>query len=479
MTTNLLLHKTKDQTATFYRILFVTILFILLSFKIQAQKKVSPVTQSTITSIPLPAGSKQDSRMLYEAAGKSLLQMEAQKLNTNVTAVEVIYIPVQSAFTADSMIKTLTANGWTVSATGNNQKFKLLQKNNQTVLAYFEKKTEINLYFGMVGNIHPVNEAGLNTPSNNGTTTTTPPVQANEPVTASANNNQPITTQQPVQTTNSTPLADGFHFNISNFDDGWTSTVQENWVEVKKGDIKVLLHYPREEEKEYIPQQVDQTKLFWNLLIAPRYSNLNNFELLQYNNSFEPAHFAAGNLTDQNGKTVYVALFSKARSGWIEIITPDRNSFVNHFHVNNPDSYFSEWGALSILAGYNKFAVGPGDLKGKWSNDFSSASSLYNIYTGIYAGATTYASRQTFTFADQKNYDWKIVVAQGVPGATKVDQAESKGIYQLKGNWQITFSNIDKQAKLYNAYFSCIKGARILWLQDVEYGSYTSYGLIK
>lgn len=477
MTTNARLYKTKEQTATFYSFLFIPVLFIMLSFKTQAQKKVSPVLQSAITNISLPAGSKLDKRIITEIAGKGLLQMEAGKLNANINAVEILYLPNASGFSRDSLVNSLTKNEWSVAAIESDNKYALLKRNDRSVLAYLEhKKDEINLYFAELTIGQPATGDAGNT--GNVVQTLPPAVQTTEQ-TIQQTEQIPQQIQQPVQTTSNAPIADGFHFNISNFDDGWTSTVQENWVEVTKGDIKVLLHYPREEEKEYIPQQVDQTKLFWNLLIAPRYSNLTNFELLQYNNSFEPAHFAAGNLTDQNGKTVYVALFSKARSGWIEIITPDRNSFVNQFHVNNPDSYFSEWGALSILAGYNKFAVGPGDLKGKWSNDFSSASSLYNIYTGIYAGATTYASRQTFTFADQKNYDWKIVVAQGVPGATKVDQAESKGIYQLKGNWQITFSNIDKQAKLYNAYFSCIKGARILWLQDVEYGSYTSYGLIK
>ncbi len=457
--------------------------FALFVFSATAQKKVLPVTQSAITSMQLPAGSKQDTRMLYEAAGKSLLQTEAQKLNTTVSAVEIIYIPVQSAFTADLMMKALTANGWTVSATGDNPKYTLLKKNNQTVLAYYEKKADINLYFGIIGNTNTGGEGNNSTTSNNSNITTAPPVQpkeANNPTAPPSNNG--LTTQQiqePTQNTNSTAIADGFQFTTSNFDDGWVSTVQQDWVEVRKGEIIVLLHYPREEDKKYITQQDEKTRTFWNLLVAPRYSSLSNFELLNYNHSSEPAYYAAGNLVDKSGKTVYVTLFSKAKSGWIEIITPDKNSFINHFHINNPDGYFGEWEPLLKLANYNKFAVGPSDLKGKWSNDFSSVSSLYNIYTGIYVGGSSYSSRQTFTFTNLKNYQWEINVAKGGPGGMNVDRAKSEGIYQLKGNWQISFSNIDKKAKLYNTYFSCIKGARILWLQDVEYGSYSSYGLVK
>ncbi len=455
---------------------FIFLLFVL---AVAAQKKVLPVTQSATTSITLPAGSKQDTRMLYEAASKTLLQLEAQKLNTTVTTIEVLYIPVQSAFTEEVLNKTLTANGWTVAPTGASQNFFLLKKNNQSVLAYYEKKAEINLYFGLIGNATSLTQGSNGTTSTN---TTAPSVQTTEPTTSPApTTNTGLTTQktqEPTQNTTNT-TTDGFQFNTSNFDDGWVSTVQQDWVEVRKGDIRVLLHYPREEDKKYISQQDEKTRTFWNLLIAPRYSNLSNFELLNYNHSFEPAYYAAGNLVDQTGRTVYVTLFSKAKSGWIEVITPDKNSFVNNFHINNPDGYFSEWEPLLKLANYNKFAIGPADLKGKWSNDFTSVSSLYNIYTGLYVGGSSYSSRQTFTFTNLKNYRWEISVAKGGPGGMNVDQAKSEGVYQLKNNWQVRFSNIDKKAKLYNAYFSCIKGARILWLQDVEYGGYSSYGLVQ
>ncbi|MBK6938016.1 MAG: hypothetical protein IPH18_14900 [Chitinophagaceae bacterium] len=51
---------------------------------------------------------------------------------------------------------------------------------------------------------------------------------------------------KPVQPATTSAKKDGFAYNTTNFDDGWTSTVQEDWVEVKKGNIKVLLHYPKE-----------------------------------------------------------------------------------------------------------------------------------------------------------------------------------------------------------------------------------------
>ncbi len=275
-------------------------------------------------------------------------------------------------------------------------------------------------------------------------------------------------------------ISTSFQFNTTNFDDGWTSVVQEEWVEVVKGDVRVLLHYPHPDEKKYISQQDEHTRHFWNLLVAPRYSNLRNFELLNYNMSYEPGHFACGLLTDnKTGQDVWVTLFNKAKSGWIEIITKDKQSFVNAFGISNPDTYFSDWDPLVKLAGYNKFSVGEKDLAGKWSNEFSNSSYYYNVYTGIYAGASTYASRVTFIFEGNKKYKYEASSASGYSGTLlNVQQAKSAGTYKHVGNWQIRFSEIERKERLYNSYFSCVRGGRLLWLQDTGYGSYTAYGKI-
>lgn len=292
-------------------------------------------------------------------------------------------------------------------------------------------------------------------------------------------------TQEPVsggqQLLTPVPAATGFQFNTTNFDDGWTSVVKEDWVEVVKGDIRVLLHYPHPEEKVYRSQQDESTRFFWNLFVAPRYSNLRNFELLNYNMSSEPGHFAGGLLTDnKTGKDVWVTLFSKAKSGWIEIITKDKQSFVNAFGINNPDTYFSDWDPLVKLAGYNKFSVGQNDLTGKWSSEFSGSNSYYNVYTGIYAGSSTYASRTGFFFLGNSKYKYEASSASGYTGTRMdVQQAKSSGTYKHMGDWQIWFPEIEKKARTYNAYFSCIKGGRILWLQDTGYGSYTAYGKVE
>jgi hypothetical protein len=269
---------------------------------------------------------------------------------------------------------------------------------------------------------------------------------------------------------------DQFQFGTTNFDDGWTSTVQEDWVEAHKGNIKVLLHYPRKEDAEYISQQVEQTRLFWNLLVAPRYASATDFFLYEYNNSYDPAHFASATLTDHSGKKQFVALFMKSKSGWIEVITPDKQTFINAFGVDRPDSYYDGWQALFNLSGLNRFAVGENDLTGKWSSDFSGSMQYYSAFTGTYTGYNAYASRETFTFRSNKSYDWKLSTANSSNGQTVAQNTESSGTFSMKGNWQVICSKIQDGPRTYNTYFSCIKGGRILWLQDVSYGNYTAYG---
>lgn len=290
-------------------------------------------------------------------------------------------------------------------------------------------------------------------------------------------------TSPPVQNdvvNTSAPIATGYQFNTTSFDDGWTAVTKEDWVELTKGNLKALLHYPREEDKKYYSQYTEHVNVFWNLLVAPRYTNLREYQSPGYNHSYEPGLFAAGLLNDNaTKKDVWVALFSKGKSGWVEVIAPDRATFVQTFGVDNPHTYFDAWEPLLNLTRKNYFAVGEADLTGKWSSNFSSSTAYYNVYTGIYAGAAVYGSASSFTFGANKTYQWQIAMGQSQPGTTmRVDKAKSSGTWKLVGNWQIWCSDIEGKPKTYNAYFSCFKGGRLLWLQDVSYGGFTAYGKV-
>jgi|JI9StandDraft_1071089.scaffolds.fasta_scaffold22824_1 hypothetical protein len=290
------------------------------------------------------------------------------------------------------------------------------------------------------------------------------------------------------------PKKDAYAFNVTNFDDGWTSTVQEDWVEVSKSSIKVLLHYPK--EGTIFPADPDQlTNAAWNILVAPRYTNLTNYKTT-YVEAFNRPYFGTGYAKENStGKKVFVVLFRRS-AGWIEIVSPDAKTFTQEFGFN-PETI--RWGKISdYMGGYvvdnaqgvtvkadepevynkldnmtsrNKFAVAVSDLDntGEWNDHYSSNTFYYNYYTGNSAGMSTYSSSQWFEFKTGKKYHWRLVAANSYAGRTDVAQADGDGTFSVPNNWQIQFSEIEGKSKLYDAYFTAIKGGRILWLNDAKF----------
>ena len=275
-----------------------------------------------------------------------------------------------------------------------------------------------------------------------------------------------------------------FQFNTTNFDDGWTSTVQEDWVEVKKGNIRVLIHYPK--EGTIFPADPEPlTNAAWNILVAPRYSNLRDYRttyISTYNRPCLGMGYATENST---GKEVFVLLFRQSE-GWIEFITPDKNAFIQEYKFD-PETI--KWDSdtdlmirLANMRTYNRFAVAASDFKGKWTSDFTGIQQMYHVYTGNYAGMNMHQSSIVFDFKEGNSYYWKLLAVNGMVGNLKFDQVESTGTFSVPNNWQLKCSKIEKGPKLYHAFWSCIKGARILNLLDAEYpgsGIYTQYGLAK
>ena len=208
----------------------------------------------------------------------------------------------------------------------------------------------------------------------------------------------PVTTTNNNTQTVSTPAVKS-KFNTTNFDDGWTATEQEDWVEVTRGNIKVLLHYPK--EGTIFPADPEPlTNAAWNILVAPHYSNLKNYRTA-YISDYERGYIATGDLTDtKTGKQVFVTFFRKGSTGWMEIVTPDKNAFINEFKFDPTtvrwDTENATVAPLSKLPGYNRFAIAASDLTGTWKDHFASNTYYTNVYTGNSAGMSTYSSSQSF-----------------------------------------------------------------------------------
>jgi len=298
------------------------------------------------------------------------------------------------------------------------------------------------------------------------------------------------TTSQPVTVTStipetktplvsSTAIKNTFAFNTTNFDDGWTSTVQEDWIEVRKGNIKVLIHYPNKSADAYNSVLMDGLKNAWNILVAPRYSTASNFEFKPIS-GWQSIEFAeADAVENETNKSVHVVLFkmnySNGSGKYLEFITPDKITYEQEFGVYQQKSY--GWEKVEAMANYNKFAVAATDLIGSWTSNYSGMIQYVNASTGLDAGANAHSSNESFEFMADNTYKWNIGVANGMVGNMKFESAKSAGKFSLPSNWQIYFSDLEGKPKTYNAYFSCLKGARLLWLEDSAYTiGYTAYG---
>ncbi|HYC29928.1 MAG TPA: hypothetical protein VEB42_13945, partial [Chitinophagaceae bacterium] len=287
------------------------------------------------------------------------------------------------------------------------------------------------------------------------------------------------------QTTTAPAGNNNFAFSTTNFDDGWTSTVQEDWVEVTRESMKVLLHYPR--EGTIFPADPGPlVNAAWDILVAPRYSNLKNYKTA-YISTYDRPYLGMGYATEKaTGKDVFIVFFHQGSSGWLEFVAPDKNSFMQIFKFDPEtiqwDSNSDLMVPLANMTGYNKFAVSAVDLKGKWTSDFTGIQQLYNVYTGQYAGMNIHQSNEEFIFNAGGSYNWKLLAVNGMVGNAKFTEVKSAGQFTVPNNWQVYFSKIESGPRTFHAFWSCIKGARVLNLLDANApgsGIYTKYGLAK
>ncbi|WP_407528069.1 hypothetical protein PDL71_08535 [Lacibacter sp. MH-610] len=475
------------------------LVIILHGMAASAQKKVIPVNQSTFTGISLPAGSKQDSRFLTELTAKTLFELETKKAGSSVSKVEVLTIPAVANFTADSLVEHLINLGYTIVPLETDDKFAWLQKDNRYLILYFEtKKTETQLYFGELG----AAPAAFNTSNLQQQTITEQQTNIQQQTTTEpqVNTQQQSTTTPPTNYT-----SNGYAFNTTNFDDGWTSTIQEDWVEVTKGNIKILLHFPK--EGTVFPAAPDQlTTAAWNILVAPRYSQLANYKTAYVEINNRP-YFGMGTVTEVNsGNSVFVVLFRRG-AGWMEVITPDVQTFTQEFGFNPETIRWAKvteysggyvvdnsqgvvikadeadiYNKLDNMFGRNKFAVATSDLDntGRWNANYASNTFYYNYYTGNATGMSTFSASEWFDFSSGNNYHWEAVMTNAGGGVMNAAQTKSDGSFKSINNWQMIFSNIGGKEKTFDVYFSAIKGGRVLWMNDANYpGSGIFTGLSK
>ena len=279
----------------------------------------------------------------------------------------------------------------------------------------------------------------------------------------------PAVSQQPVKSNTSLQ---------TNWDDGWISTTRENWTEVKKGNNKVLVHFPNNNADAYNSVLKDGLANAWNILVAPRYSNIRNLELKPIQ-SFESISFCEADATDKaTGKQVHIVLFKKHYSNgngrYLEFIADTKQDYELLFGAYHNDEF--NWDKQANMQFRNKFAVNATELTGKWSASDYASLTYYYVNSGGFAGATATSIAHEFTFLNGGNYQSDHAGASGVVGNQQFSRQVYKGKFAVN-NWSMQLTNRFKgQTEKFDCYFEAVKGGRILLLTDKHN---TTYSLVR
>ena len=428
-----------------------------------AQKNLQPASSSTVAGIPLPANTKADKRLLIRVAAKTTMDLEAADSNWMLSDnYEVFQLPVGSNNdNSDSIITALEDNGWQLLINERNNKWGLASKGSRRLMIYFETaKKESWLYIAEIAQGQATKPAATPTPA-------TPQPATPQPV-------QPANPVQPVQP--ATPAHSGtYQFHTTNFDDGWTATAQPDWVEVSKGNIKVLLHFSNASIDMSSMQTPTINANAWNTLVAPRYKDKQNFYAFNGNMSYWRSSGISATLTDAKGVQHFVVLFRRGSGAFIEFITPDQATFEKEFGIsfvasndqNLINSYDESWLKMDNMQNRNKFAVAPADLIGNWSESSGSYAQMYNVYTGNYAGMNAVSNSAEFWIAADGSYRSQHSGASGMVGSQTFFTQKYNGRYTMNGNWEVSFTNRHNgKTDTYWCQFEIVRGGRILHLQD-------------
>lgn len=443
---------------------FICLMTVILSGK--GQSNVKPVSKSELTGIELPAGSKQDKRILSTAAAQTLLEMKAEENKTTLEdKVEVFILPPST----QEQVRTASQQaGWQIQPFTTEATYSLLRNSGRTFLIYLESsKKETSLY------IMPVVSTPQEAPVVTQTTQPTPQTQSQPAVQSQPQvQTQTVTAPVVVAAPVTAPVGTGFTFTSTNFDDGWVSTIAADFVQVTKGSMTVLLYYGSKITDEMRNSNIEFSDYYWNTLVAPHYQ-VKSAVRLQESYTFSRTYFIEGEAVNpKTGKSCYLALNVLVNAGVaspVLAIAPDKNAYYQQF---------PEPKTLGNMTGYNKFALAAKDLIGTWEESSGSSVSLYNTYTGNYAGANSTQSYDKFKFDADQSYTSKHVGASSVYGNNTAFQQEYKGKITVT-NWDISMTHRWKDAtESYHAQFEVVRGGRILHLQRKD-ASGIQYHLVR
>jgi uncharacterized protein (TIGR02145 family) len=289
--------------------------------------------------------------------------------------------------------------------------------------------------------------------------------------------NNPMTITIPQN--NNPAVNNGYTYSTSNFDDGWVSTVQNDYVLVEKGNQAVYLNF----SVPYNASQFSGTGLrdaefYWDNYVT----RLFNVKSKQFNDGGSMAlkpPYMEGYATDKRtGKSCFIGMYLLITPNAASVVigtTPDENTFRLMFPKAN-DPFGSD---LAAMTRYNKFAIAAKDITGTWQNGNTETAQWYYVSPSgyeNYAGMTVAATSATFSFNDKGSYTSIHNGATGAVGNMNTFQQEYKGNYSVT-NWMLTATNrYGGKTDKFDAFFMAIRGGRILKLNN---NAGQDYSLVK
>ncbi|MDM8003136.1 MAG: hypothetical protein QUS66_09555 [Bacteroidota bacterium] len=463
---------------------------------VSAQKNVSAVSQTSMLGLQLPDGSRQDKRFISLTAASALLGMESKREGTAIRSTEVYTMPPAKAsgYNSDSLVNALMEGGCDIAGVEGDDKFAWAVKEGKAYLVYFAmEESGTELYIGLCDRIpdlfgYPVE--AMDTPVDPGHGQQL--LDAQSPAGESYNMQQTgsVSAYEPAQNYPehsrvsgdiensggpefSSPPArsGGYTFTRTDFDDGWVSTEEREWVRVNRGNASVYLcHAVPYNSDNFSGTGVSDRDYYWDNYVAGWFRT----ETKQYRDdgefvsSMKPKYVEGWGRDPVTGERRFIAMVLTVapNTAYLTVAAvPDENNLIQLFPRAN-DKWSSD---LADMSRYNKFAISTGDLEGRWQNGNTSTAQWYYVspagYEG-YAGMTIASTSAEFVFRGDSTYESVHNGATGAVGAMSTFQQKYGGSAVISP-WRVQMTNRWQGAtQAFDAHFQAVSGGRLLYLNN-------------
>ncbi len=251
-------------------------------------------------------------------------------------------------------------------------------------------------------------------------------------------------------TVTQTASSSGITIATTNFDDGWTSTITNDYVQVIKNGTEVRLYYADTKVIE---------SYYWDAVVKLAYNTGELFIRKKEQYSYGKEDIWEATVTNkQTGKAGYLGMrlvFNNGGCRPIVVIAPDKKTYYSLFG-NDED--------FTKMFYYNKFAVAQKDLIGKWKSFDAASMSYYSIYSGDYAGMSTAATNDEFVFNNNGTYQSEHTGTITFNGKVSHGKSVYKGKFSVN-NWDFNANNREaNDPGEFFCQFEAIKGGCMLRL---------------